>query len=56
MTDHFKIESPKGYWFVARCDSSLTSGDNFDQFQDDERIIKYSFNVSVQAYNILPEN
>lgn len=51
----FKIESPKGYWFVARCDSSLTSGDNFDQFQDDERIIKYSFNVSVQAYNILPE-
>ena len=51
----FRIETDKGYWFVAYMDTALTSGTNFDDFTDDERLVRYSFNVSVPAYIIAPE-
>ncbi|OUU74594.1 MAG: hypothetical protein CBC29_05570 [Methylococcaceae bacterium TMED69] len=50
----FRIESDKGYWFVAHVDSGLSNAANFDGFEDDERVIKSSFNVSVTGYIINP--
>jgi len=48
----FKLETPKGYWFVAYAGESLTPGNNFDDFTDSERLVKYSFDITVPAYII----
>jgi hypothetical protein len=46
----FKLETPKGYWFVGYIGESLTPGNNFDDFTDSERLVRYSFDVTVPAY------
>ena len=46
----FRLETPKGYWFVGYVDENLTPGNNFDDFTDAERLVRYSFNVTVPAY------
>ena len=51
----FRIESKKGYWFSSFIDPTLTSGVNFEDFSDDERVIKYSFTVNVVGYIVAPE-
>ena len=48
----FKIETDKGYWFVAYIDSEFSPGSNYDDFTDEERIVKYTFTLSVPAYVI----
>ena len=54
-TRSFRVESDKGYWFVAYLDAALSSGNNFDDFSDDERIIRYSFNMTVPGYIVNPK-
>lgn len=49
-----RIESNKGYWFVAYFDTAFSNGNNFDSFTDEERIVKASIAVEVPAYMILP--
>jgi len=51
----FRIESPKGYWFVARVESGLSDSNNFDSYVDDERVIKTSVTVEVTGYIINPQ-
>ena len=51
----FRIESDKGYYFVAYVASSFSSGNNFDDFTDSERIIRYSFNLDVTGYIVNPK-
>ncbi len=51
----FQLETPKGYWFVGYVGADLTPGDNFDDFSNDERLIRYSFDVTVPAYIIAPD-
>jgi hypothetical protein len=51
----FRIETNKGYWFVAYVDPNLASGDNFDNFADDERLVKCTFNVQVPGYIVNPK-
>lgn len=46
----FKLETPKGYWFVGYVGDNLSTGDNFDDFTDSERLVRYSFDVKVPAY------
>ena len=46
----FKLETDKGYWFVGYVGDSFTSGDNFDDSTDSERLVRYSFDVTVPAY------
>ena len=48
----FKVETPKGYWFVAYINESLSPGNNFDDFSDNERLVRYSFSVNIPAYII----
>ncbi len=50
----FQIESPSGYQFVAYVDGALTSGDNFEDYSSDERLIRYSFNLDIPGYLIAP--
>ena len=51
----FRIETDKGYYFVAYLDSDLTPGNNFSDFTDAERIVRYTFTISVPAYIINPK-
>jgi len=51
----FRLETEKGYWFVGYVDSELTEQGNIQDFSTEERIIRYSFNMSVVAYLIEPK-
>jgi hypothetical protein len=54
--NQFRIDSPKGYWFVAFIDDSLTAGDNFEDYSDEERIVKYSFTISTTGYLVAAQH
>jgi hypothetical protein len=51
----FRIETDKGYYFVASFGSTLDSELNFTDFADNERIIKYSMDVEITGYIINPK-
>jgi hypothetical protein len=51
----FRLETPKGYWFVGYVGEQFSSGDNFDSFTDEERLVRYSFEVTVPAYQVSPQ-
>ena len=47
----WKLETPKGYWFVAIVeDGSYSQENNFDDMSQGERLIKQRFSVKVQGY------
>jgi len=50
----FRIETAKGYYFVAYLDSDISPDNNFNDFTDSERIVKYTLTMSVPAYIINP--
>ena len=52
----FRLETDKGYWFNAYVGSDLQPGNNYDDFTDDERVVKYSFEMVVPAYVIAPDH
>jgi hypothetical protein len=45
-----KLETDKGYWFLAYTEDSFSNGENIDQFEGEERLIKYTFNINVKGY------
>jgi len=51
----FRLETKKGYWFVGYVSSDFSTGENFDDFTDSERIVKQSFDIKVNAYLVLPD-
>ena len=51
----FRIETEKGYYFVAYLDGGFSPGNNFSNFTDEERLVRYSFKMSVPAYIVTPE-
>jgi hypothetical protein len=46
----FRIETKKGYYYTAFFDESITSGNNFEDFSDDERIVRSTFSIQVTGY------
>jgi hypothetical protein len=50
----FRIGTDKGYWFIAYVDDTLTSQDNFDDFSNTERLIRYNFNMTVKGFVLAP--
>lgn len=47
----WRLETDKGYWFVATVDGNLYNPENnFDDMSTSERIIKYKFNIKVPGY------
>ena len=51
----FMLTSRNGYEYVAFIKSPLTNSDNFQDFSQDERIIKYTFNVTIPGYLLAPQ-
>ena len=51
----FKLVTDKGYWFVAYVGADLSPGNNYDDFTDSERLVRYNFEVRVTAYLIAPD-
>jgi hypothetical protein len=52
----FLIKSDSGYEYVAFVKSPISNADNFQEFSQDERIIRYTFNVTVPGYLIAPQH
>lgn len=51
QSNAWKLDTPKGYWFIATVENnSYDPENNFEELGQEERIIKYKFNVSVKAY------
>lgn len=48
----FRLDTDKGYWFVLYIDEAKSSADNFQDFSEKERVVKYTFTASVPAYLI----
>lgn len=46
----FRINTNKGYWFMSYVDEQITSNDNFDDFKDTRRILRYTFNMKVKGF------
>jgi hypothetical protein len=52
----FLLKSDSGYEYIAFMKSPLSNADNFQDFSQDERIIKYTFNITVPGYLIAPQH
>lgn len=51
----FKLETQKGYWFIAKVQDNLfTAADNSENISGDERIIKTKLIIKVPAYQVAP--
>ena len=50
----FYLKTDKGYWFAATADASLNAQDNYEDMTDAERLVKYSFNMTVRGYLLAP--
>ena len=49
----FKLDTPKGYWFIAKVQDNLFSTeDNTENVSGDERIIKTKMTIKVPAYQV----
>ena len=46
----FRLESKKGYKFTAFLESDFSPGNNFDDFTDDERLVRTTFTMKVAGY------
>jgi hypothetical protein len=52
----FKLTTDKRYWFIANVEDAFANGENFDEFGDDERVIRYTFSVGVRGYLLVPQH
>lgn len=47
----WRLDTPKGYWFVATVDGNIYNAENnFDDMSTEERLIKYKFTIKVPGY------
>lgn len=46
----YRIETEKGYYFVAYFDRAFANQSNFDEFSEEERLVRTSFTVKVPGY------
>lgn len=51
----FRLDTPEGYWFVGFVSEAKTSQDNFTDFSEQTRVIKYSFTLDVKAYLLIAD-
>lgn len=48
-----RVESDKGYWYVAYFDDTWSSGDNFDDYTDKERLVKATITCKIPAFALV---
>jgi len=46
----FRLNTPKGYWFIGEISDEVTSADNFEEFTEDKKVIRYTFQMTVKAF------
>lgn len=46
----FRLNTPKGYWFIATIADEIGSADNIDDFTEEKRVIRYTFQLTVKAF------
>ena len=51
----FRVESEKGYWFPAFIESGISQDASYQDFSDQERFVKYSFNITATGYIVAPD-
>jgi hypothetical protein len=51
----FYLKTEKGYWFSALVDPSMKAQDNFEDITEGERIVKYSFELTVRGFLLAPQ-
>lgn len=51
----YRLETPKGYWFVGRVTGDIGQGSNFDSFSSEERIVRQEMSMQVTGYIINPK-
>jgi hypothetical protein len=51
-----KLNTDKGYWFMCYAEDSFTSQENFDDFSEASRVIRYSFNINVKGFILAPNH
>jgi len=57
QANSWKLETPKGYWFIATVDNnSYEPENNLDEIGQEERVIKYKFTVNVKSYFFATQN
>jgi len=49
---YFKVTTSGGYWFLANLGDEFQTQGNIEDFTEEERILKYSFSISVEAFVI----
>jgi hypothetical protein len=50
----FRLNTSKGYWFIATMADEVSSADNLDDFKEEKRIIRYTFQMSVKSFLLAP--
>jgi hypothetical protein len=45
-----KLVTDKGYWFLAYTQDQFGNQENIDEFTEDERLLRYSFNIQIKGY------
>lgn len=50
----FRLNTPKGYWFIASVSDEVSSAENFDDFKEDKRVIRYTVQMTVKAFLLAP--
>lgn len=49
--NQWKLDTEKGYWFIATVDGNLYNAqNNFEDFSQEERMVKYQFTIKVPSY------
>lgn len=50
----FRLNTPSGYWFIGTIGDEFTSAENYDDFAEEKRIIRYTFQLSVKSFVLAP--
>ena len=49
--NQWRLDTDKGYWFIATVDGNLYNAqNNFEDFSQEERMVKYQFTIKVPSY------
>lgn len=50
QSQSWRLDTAKGYWFIAYAEEGITSETNFDDMSSSERFIKHTININIPAY------
>jgi len=51
-----KLATDKGYWFMGYVGDSFESKENFDDFSEEIRLLKYNFTVTIKGFILAPDH